>query len=268
MSKRRSGLHNQRRAYDCACGVSYPTFEIELENGTGSPQTYNLTEIPIPGSILDLRRPNFNVLDDGNVLIPMEDNSIFNFFGTNYSNNIYWSSNNALIFGTSRDPHFEINITRDLVPAILLGNYDRMLKYFQYSNSSTPKYAITTILVTFYDYFSDAESALNYQYKIRLIKERVNQQRQFVEVYVLSSPPSPGYSTSITNYPSGPNDSIGNDIDPTKYSPYNITDGNQFLNPCGSTFGLSSPPANTSFVFSSDSDGTNWVFTDNSYVAV
>jgi hypothetical protein len=132
----------------------------------------------------------------------------------------------------------------------------------------SPYYAITTILVTFYNYFDNAELSPTYQYKIRLIKERVGSERQFIEVYVISSPPSPGYSTAITNYPSGATDSIGQDIDPTKHSPYNITNGYQFLNPCVDTFSLSSPPANTSFVFSSDSGGSMWEFINNAYVAV
>jgi hypothetical protein len=102
-----------------------------------------------------------------------------------------------------------------------------------------------------------------------LIKETVGSQRQFVEVYVISSPPSPGYSTAISSYPSGTNiDANGNPIDATKNSPYNITNGTSFLNPCGSTFSTSSPSANTSFVFSSDASGSSWVFTNNSYVNV
>jgi hypothetical protein len=40
------------------------------------------------------------------------------------------------------------------------------------------------------------------------------------------------------------------------------------LNPCGSAFSLTSPPANTSFVFSSDSTGSVWTFTNNAHVNV
>lgn len=267
MSRRRSGLSHHRRAYDYPCPYEYTA--ITIENGPGSSYTGGLRSIAIPGTIQEYGNSPLipNVLDDGSVPIPMNGQP-FNFFGANYSNNMYWSSNNALIFGTSPNPVYDSDISRNLVPAILLGNYDRMLKSFQYSNALTSKCAITTILVTFYNYFSDPSTNPTYQYKIRIIKELAGPQQQFVEVYVLSSPPSPGYSTTITNYPSGTVDSNGHNIDLTKQSPYNITNGVQFLNPCGLTFGLTSPPANKSFVFSSDSTGTHWEFTNNVYVAV
>ena len=116
--------------------------------------------------------------------------------------------------------------------------------------------------------FTNTITDSTYQYQIRLIKENIGAQRQFVEVYVISSPPSPGYSTAINTDPSGSIASNGNNIDTTKNSPYNITNGTIFLNPCGSTYSTSSPAANTSFVFSSDSTGTSWVFNNNSHVSV
>ena len=97
-----------------------------------------------------------------------------------------------------------------------------------------------------------------------MIKETGGQQRQFVEVYVVTSPPSPGYPSG-NDVNGNPIDSSGYTIDATKHSPYNITNGTNFLNPCGST---SSPTANTSFVFSSDSTGSLWTFNNNSYVCV
>jgi len=108
---------------------------------------------------------------------------------------------------------------------------------------------------------------------VRIIKENTGSQRQFIEVCVgPTSLPISGYSSAISTYPSGvdangnPIDSNGLPIDQTKNSPFNITNGTRFLNLCGSTFGASSPPGNTSFVFSSDSTGTNWVFTNNACV--
>jgi len=273
MSRRRSGLAVQRRVYHDAC----PKFKIAILNGKGYtyPDRY-LTEISIPGSIYDAGDPNIlNTLDDGNVLIPM-GNTTFNFFGVNRSNKIYWSSNNALIFGnyTNDKLNLETDIRRNLLPSILIGNYDRLLKNIYYSNTTNINYSITNILITFYDYFTNNSSSSTYQYKIRLIKENMGDQKQFVEVTVISSPPSPGYSTAAISYPSGvdinghPIDSNGNTIDSTKQSPYNITNGTNFLNPCGTTFSLSSPPAGTSFVFSSDSRGNVWSFTNNAHVNV
>jgi len=149
----------------------------------------------------------------------------------------------------------------------LLGNYDRVLKTFYYKNIVNPQYSMTILNITFYDYYTDTISDPTYQYQVRLIKENVGYKRQFVEVSIISSPPSPGYSTGISTYPSGSIDANGNPIDSTKNSPYNITNGTSFLNPCGSTFSTSSPSANTSFVFSSDSTGSYWSFNNNSHVS-
>jgi len=263
MSKLRSGFANDRRRYKCYCKTPL----INIVSGQGSIYSGNLEQVTIPGVLTDFGTSSLaNVLDDGDVPIPMS-NIVFNFFGTNYSTNLFWSSNNALIFGTPSS-YLELNISRNLVPSILLGNYDRILKTFYYTNSINTNYSMTILRVSFYDYFTNTISDSTYQYQIRLIKENIGAKRQFVEVYVISSPPSPGYSTAINTYPSGSIDSNGNNIDTTKNSPYNITNGTIFLNPCGSTYSTSSPTANTSFVFSSDSTGTSWVFNNNSYVSV
>ena len=271
MSKLRSGLANDRRRYRCYC-APHP-FSIDVISGNGNIYSGIFNQVTIPGTLYEAGSPSIvNTLDDGDVPIPMA-NIVFNFFGINYSTNLYWASNNALIFGTPI-PNLEVNIPRNLLPSILIGNYDRVLKTFYYTNIVTTNYSITILRVTFYDYYTNNISDSTYQYQIRLIKENVGTQRQFVEVYVISSQPSPGYSTAINSYPSGfningdPQDSNGNTIDSTKNSPYNITNGTIFLNPCGSTYSTSSPTANTSFVFSSDSTGTSWVFNNNSYVNV
>jgi hypothetical protein len=265
MSKLRSGLANDRRRYRHCQSIC-------IVSGQGSLYSGNLNQVIIPGELYDSGNSQLeNILDDGDVPIPMA-NIVFNFFGSNYSNNMYWSSNNALIFGVV-NPNLEININRNQ-PSILIGNYDRLLKTFYYKNIINTSYSMTILHIRFYNYFYDNISDSTYQYQIRLIKETIGQQRQFVEVYVISSPPSPGYSTGINSYPSGndvngnPIDSNGNTIDATKHSPYNITNGTNFLNPCGSTFSTSSPTANTSFVFSSDSTGSLWTFNNNSYVSV
>jgi hypothetical protein len=264
MSKFRSGLANDRRRYGCYCT---PQFAIGVISGAGTIYSGGLNQVTIPGTLYDAGYQSIaNTLEDGDVPIPMA-NMVFNFFGTNYSNNLYWSSNNALIFGTPK-PALEVDISRNLVPSVLIGNYDRILKTFSYKNIFTTNYSITIILVTFYDYFTNTISSPTYQYQIRLIKENGGSQQQFIEVYVISSPPSPGYSSAITSYPSGNVDTNGNPIDSTKNSPYNITNGTSFLNPCGSTYSTVSPSANTSFVFSSDSTGSLWVFTNNSRVNV
>lgn len=217
-------------------------------------------------TIYDAGTAPTGMLDDG--LVPLTIGASFNFFGITPT--ISWSSNNAIVFGTV-NPINTVNISANTVPAILIGNYDRILTSINTSNSVTEVFAITTILPTFTNYFTDNVSS-TYSYQIRLIKERAGSQRQYVEVLVISSPPSPGYSSANISYPTGnsangnPQDTNGNPIDQTKQSPYNITNGTAFLNPCGSTFSLTSPPAGLSFVFSSDATGSRWAFTNNARV--
>jgi hypothetical protein len=258
MSKLRSGLRNDRRRYKCCNSIS-----VRIVSGQSSFYE-GLEQVDIT-SLYDASDgigTYTGGLDDGDVPIPTN----FNFFGQ--TSNVYWSSNNAIIFGTP-NPHLEANIPRNQ-PAILIGNYDRALKAFYYKNIVTTNYSMTIVQVEFYDYYTNTTSDPTYQYQIRLIKTTTG---QYVEVYVKSSPPSPGYSTANITYPSGvdangnPEDSNGNTIDSTKHSPYNITNGTNFLNLCG-TYSTSSPAANTSFVFSSDSTGTTWAFHNNSYVSV
>jgi hypothetical protein len=213
------------------------------------------------------------VLDDSFIPIPM-GGMTFNFFGTNYSNNISWNTNNALVFGTTFNSSL-VSISATTAKSILLGNYDRLCAGIYYSNTITPIYSITILNVYFCNYYTDTPPASPiYEYQIRIIKENIGLQRQFIEVSVITSPPSPGYSSAAISYPSGtdasgnPIDSSAYVIDQTKHSPYNITNGTSFLNPCDTTFSTVSPSAGTSFVFSSDSTGSSWLFTNNSYVNI
>jgi len=248
--------------------------QILSGNSSATGSTSGLTQISFTGITDAGYTINSGALDDANVPIPMS-NIVFNFFGTNYSSTLFWNSNNAIIFGviTFQNLSLSNNISASTIPSILFGNYDRAVRSIYYSNSIRSGYSITTLLVTFVDY-SNVSSDSTYIYQIRLIKETVDSQRQFIEVSVISSPPSPGYSSAAITYPTGvngsgqPQDTNGNTIDQTKNSPYNITNGTAFLNPCGSTFSTASPPAGTSFVFSSDSTGSTWTFTNNSYINV
>lgn len=245
-------------------------------NKSVSGSTAGLTQISFTG-IFDAgyssQAPITGVLDDAFIPIPM-GGMVFNFFGTNYSSSITWNTNNALIFGTTFNAAI-VSVSNVTANAILFGNYDRLCTSLYYSNSTTSDYSITTLLITFCNYYTDLGTP-TYKYQIRLIKETTGALRQFVEVCVISSPPSSGYSSNpAVSYPSGtggggaPIDSSGYFIDSTKNSPYNITNGTvSCLNPCGSTFSTASPSAGTSFVFSSDSSGSSWIFNNNSYVSV
>jgi hypothetical protein len=200
----------------------------------------------------------------------------FNFFGTNYgiADTVYWNSNNALAFGSVFSP-ITVSISGDTAPAILLGNYDRLTSdiYYSHSTSADSNFNITKILVKFADYYLDSANLDAGIYQIRLIKEVSGEKRQWIEVSIISSPPSPGYSNNLTvSYPSGsngsgqPQDSNGLEIDATKDSPYNITDGVTFLNPLGTLYSSASPATGTSFILQSDELGNAWTFTNNSYV--
>jgi hypothetical protein len=244
---------------------------IVSENKLASASTSGLTRINFTG-IEDATPTGTGELDDAFVPIPM-GGMIFNFFGMNYSNSISWCTNNAFVFGTPFDP-YTISISKETGKCILIGNYDRVCASIYYSNTSGT-YSITKLIINFWDYFNDTTL---YTYQVRLIKENIGANRQFIEICVITSPPSPGYSSGkiypTTENLSGrdangnPIDSRDNIIDQTKLSPYNITNGTTFLNPCGTTFSEVSPPAGTSFIFSSDSTGTDWTFTNNSYVNV
>ena len=249
-------------------------FPIVSGNKYASGETSGLTQISFAG-ITDFGTSVEGALDDAFVPIPM-GGMAFSFFGTNYSNRILWNSNNAITFGNN--PPFSANIvsiSATTAPSILLGNYDRLCRGLYYTNSTIEDYSITTLIVQFCNYYTDVPSASpTYTYQIRFLKETTGSQRQFVEVCVVTSPPSTGYNSSGTVYPSGVNesghpiDTNALTIDPTKTSSYNITNGTVFLNPCGTTFTNESPSAGTSFVFSSDSTGTNWSFQNHAYVQI
>jgi hypothetical protein len=261
------------------------TWDILITFGNG-PVSYNIsdmTALDIVTGVTDMGYPFGGTslaaatrggtprltTDDGNVNIPMGGMS-FNFFGVDYgtAGTIFWNSNNALIFGVISDTAVittsnNISSTLNPLKAILLGNYDRQLISIYRQLYTSGLYSVVSLVVTFADYFSAISPT--YVYQVRLIS---GNSKQWIEVSVISSPPSPGYSSAITTYPSGAVDTNNNAIDATKNSPYNITNAGAFLNPCGSTYSLVSPPAGTTFVFQSDSTGTNWSFTNNAHVEV
>ncbi len=256
--------------------VPDPVISPQIVNSdrTVSADLSGLTQIDLTG-IYDAGSSSPGLLDDGFIQIPMAGND-FNFFGTNYgaTDNVYWNSNNALTFGSGFSPNI-VSLSRDTAPAILLGNYDRLTSdiYYSHSTSADSNFNITKILVKFSDYYIDTSNLDAGIYQIRLIKEVSGEKRQWIEVSIISSPPSPGYSNNLTvSYPSGsngsgqPQDSAGDAIDPTKDSPYNITDGITFLNPLGTLYSSASPATGTSFILQSDELGNAWTFTNNSYV--
>jgi len=256
--------------------------QIVLSDRIVSASTAGLTQIDLT-AISDagygVVSPIPGVLDDSFVPLPLNGNDFY-FFGTNHglANTIFWNSNNALSFGAAFSPNI-VSINHDTGPAILLGNYDRLLSDIYYSNTVTSdnKYKIYRMIVKFADYFTDTTNLDAGIYQIRLIKENAGAKRQWVEVSIISSPPSPGYSNNpAVSYPTGVNglgqpwDSNGLVIDPTKDSPYNITSGtaSSFLNPFGSLYSAASPAAGTSFILQSDELGNTWTSTEHAYLNI
>lgn len=265
-----------------------------------------------------------NGLDDGDVPIST-DGRPFYFFGVEcgITEKIWWNSNNVLFFGSGSQGNSgqsnNVSPTPSIFtdgqgkgfisnssPCILLGNYDRRLRSFYTSNynDESNKFSITRIIVTFNNYLEDDVTLDNTgsttrflegpqvtpqgQFSIRLIRELTGDNRQWVEVTVIKSPLTAGYSSDPTiSYPSGvfqaldvndnpipsdynsdPQDRRGNLIDINKISPYDISDGTRLLNVCGTQFSKESPQAGTSFIFQSDALGKGWIFANNAYLHV
>jgi len=217
------------------------------------------------------------IIEDGSIPIPTGGMDFF-FFGTNHgkNNTIFWNSNNALTFGAAGIPHL-VSISKNTIPAILLGNYDRLCSSLYYSSYFSPGnlFSVFVIIVYFSNYYTDTSNFAQGKYQIRLIRELNGNNRQWVEVSVISSVSSPGYSNNpAVSYPSGTDtsgnriDSDGLRIDSTKNSPYDITDGSTFQNVVGSLFSTVSPQAGTSFLYQSNKMGIGWQFINNAYLPV
>lgn len=264
------------------CWQLYRPITNAVGNGPISSSTANMTQIDFTG-IYDAGYgaqvfPIPGVLDDSFIDIPMSGMDFF-FREVNYAaiNGIKWNSNNILIFGPAFNPNL-VSLDRGMCNAIMMGNYDRLcsgLSYVTYSSSSGA-FMITRLVITFADYYSDRTNLDLGKLQIRLIKERDGSKRQWVEVGIISSVPSPGYSNNTTvRYPSGTDAVTGENIDTnaysidaTKNSPWDISNGTKFLNVAGNQYSTAFPPAGTTLLYESDSLGNNWSFTPNAYLPV
>lgn len=240
-------------------GLTPIDFSLIYDAGYGAPL------IPIPG-----------VLDDAFIQIPMGGMDFF-FDEVNYgaTNDIRWNTNNILFFGTAFNPN-DVSLNRNQGNAIMLGNYDRLCSGIFYSNViSNGGFSILKFIVSFSDYYTDTSNLSIGKLQVRLIKEVSGKQRQWVEVGVISAPPSPGYSNNPSvSYPSQV-DSSGNAIDSnsvridsTKKSPWDVSNGTKFLDVAGTQYSTAFPVAGTTILYESDKMGTNWTFTPNAYMPV
>lgn len=235
---------------------------IALDTNTGK---YRITTPT--GSVIDTGSTTvppylFLTYDDVYIPLPMGTTEFY-FFGQRYdaSRSVYWSTNNAIIF---QDPGIRIiTIQKGPYPAILLGNGDRRLDKLYVRDDSVPnKYSILTLFVFYENNYSPFISIPNTgKYQIRIIRDLTGEKRQWIEVRVAVAPEFSGYIGGA-----GQRDSDSVIVDDTKLSPYNITNGREFLNPCGTTFSQVPPEAGTSFTFESDSTGSSWIFRNNTFV--
>jgi len=243
---------------------------------------FNTSDPALPNYIFDLGYGGAfgtipGVLDDASIHIPT-DNFDFYFFGTNYgvANQIFWVSNNFITFGPIADLN-NVSVSANTIPAILLGNYDRLCSNLYYSRyfSSNGDFNILRMVIQFANHYSDRTNLTVGQLEVRMIRELVGAQRQFVQVGVISAPSNPGYSNNpIVSYPST-TDSSGNPvdtnndlIDPTKNSPWDITNGTTFQNVAGNIYNDAFPVAGTTILYMSDSTGNGWQFFNNAYLNV
>ena len=236
---------------------------ILYDSGYGQSTTYLLLGIP--------------VIDDGSIKIPTgTQNFLFNGYDYGAANEIHWNSNGAITFGYLANQNI-VSISAGDIPAVLVGNYDRLTSKFYYSNYNIKNntFSVTKIVVMLTDYYTDTTGLDIAKYQIRFIKEFNGRQRQWIEVNVISAPGSPGYSNNTSiSYPSG-TDASGNNkesngllIDSTKNSPWDITNGTSSLNLLGTEFSSAHPPAGTTILYQSDREGRIWTGSANAYFNV
>jgi len=247
-----------------------------------------------------------DTLDDTDIPVSTGGTDFF-FFNVNCgaANSIWWNTNNVILFG-GKPPNEDtvnfgvtsgtvtaqtgsplvnkvVSLEQITIPFVLLGNYDRRMRSFYTSNYISTDYSITTIITTFDDYFRYRVDSVSNEvippltpnatgtFRIRLIRELIGENRQWIEVTVLNvtnGPLSSGY-VSGGSYETGTNiDAQGYGIDPTKNNPFDISDGTKLLHICGSTYATVAPTQGTSFIFQSDAYGNNWTFTNNAHLNV
>jgi hypothetical protein len=227
--------------------------------------------------------PNYAIgPDDAIAQIPIMGID-FNFFGINYgygkNGGMTWDSNGALLFGTlpvDRTGDNWIDFPSNVVPAILMGNYDRRQNSFNvFPLKTVGNYKILKMLNFYQDYYYEDTPILppnneinGGQFQIRLVKEQVGLMRQFIEIRIYSRTENAGYSA---NYNTDPRlYALGHVVDPSKLCAWNITDGTTFLNPCGTFFteNANAPKSGSNFLFVSDSTGSTWQFINKAYLNI
>jgi hypothetical protein len=118
-------------------------------------------------------------VDDASVSIGTVGFSFF-FFGTDYNNNIFWSTNQVLQFGTNVGT---INWKSNTGRGILLGNYDRRTRSaHQFPSYTSNNHSIKKIIIDHWNHYGDSQANdTSIKMEIRLIR---GPQNQYVEVRI------------------------------------------------------------------------------------
>jgi hypothetical protein len=189
--------------------------------------------------------------DDAFGYIPTSANFPWYFFGTNYgsgaANQIYWNTNNVIGFGTGITTiTWQANTGR----GILFGNLDRRTDANAYYFPETTNQNFRILKANFF--FRNVYNAGvggEGQFELRFVRNTVSG-LQYIECRVFKGSPSVN-SGAITST-----------------GAWNITNGTTFQGTFGTTFNTTFPAGNTSFVLSSDANGSNWTFSNTSYLNI
>jgi hypothetical protein len=162
------------------------------------------------------------------------NNFPFYFFGTDYNNNMFWSSNQVLTFGAA---NATIGFTSTTGKGILLGNADRRCNFITpIPTANINGYSIYKLVISHSNFYGTAGSEI--QMVIRIIRGGPDtQDAQYIEVRM-------SYWTAANA------------------GTWNITDGSAFKD----TFGSYAPGDGQSFVLKSNLSGNNWQFFNNYYI--
>lgn len=188
--------------------------------------------------------------DDAFGYIPTSASFPWYFFGSNYgsgaANSLYWNTNNVIGFGTGNNT---ITWAANTGRGILVGNTDRRTNsayYFPETTSGNYRILKTNY---FFQNIYNIGSANEGQFELRMVRNVANG-NQYMEFRIYKG--SPSVNSGAVTTP----------------GTWNLTNGTTFQATFGTTFNITYPAGNTSFVLSSDQNGSNWTFSNAYYLNV
>ena len=189
--------------------------------------------------------------DDAFGYIPTSASFPWFFFGSNYgsgaASQIYWNTNNVIGFGTGNGT---ISWAANTGRGILFGNLDRRTDPNAYYFPETTNQNFRILKTShFFRNIYNAGVAGEGQFELRFARNTVSG-LQYIECRVFKGSPSVNSGAITTT------------------GTWNITNGTAFQGTFGTTFNTTFPAGNTSFVLSSDANGSNWTFSNTSYLNI